>query len=117
VAPTPRARFAIDCNAKALEANDTFFQERGIGLPDPVAMAVALEPEVVTRKSRHAVDIECEGALTRGMTVVDQLSVVPRGLADTAGWRPEAAASDPKTTVCWEIDVARFKERLFRALA
>jgi purine nucleosidase len=114
---TSRAHFAIDCNAKALEANDTFFQERGIGLPDPVAMAVALEPEVVTRKSRHAVDVECEGALTRGMTVVDQLSVVPRGLADTAGWRPEAAASDPKTTVCWEIDVGRFKERLFRALA
>ena len=113
---TPRAHFAIDCNAKALEANRTFFHEPGIGLPDPVAMAVALEPEVVTRKSRHAVDIECEGALTRGMTVVDQLDVVPRGLGDTGGWRPEAATSEPTVTVCWEIDVARFKERLFRAL-
>lgn len=114
---TPRAHFAIDCNAKALEANDRFFHERGIGLPDPVAMAVALEPETASRKSRHAVDVECEGALTRGMTVVDQLDVMPRGLGDTTGWGPGAARDAPGVTVCWEIDVARFKERLFRALA
>jgi hypothetical protein len=51
------------------------------------------------------------------MTVVDQLDVVRGGLADTGGWRPEAATAEPNVTVCWEIDVARFKERLFRALA
>jgi purine nucleosidase len=114
---TTRSRFALDCNATALEVNRRLFREPGIGLPDPVAMAVALDPDTVTRKSRHAVDVECEGALTRGMTVVDQLDVVPRGLGDTAGWRPEAAARDPNVTVCWEIDVPRFKDRLFRALA
>jgi purine nucleosidase len=114
---TPRAHFALDCNTRALEANRSLFQETGIGLPDPVAMAVALEPEIVTRKSRHAVDVECEGRLTRGMTVVDQLDVVPSGLGDAGGWRPEAVTGDRTVTVCWEIDVARFKERLFRALA
>jgi len=114
---TPRARFAIDSNAKALEMNRSLFQEPGIGLPDPVAMAVALDPAVVVRKSRHAVDVECEGALTRGMTVVDQLDVVPRGLGDTGGWRRAAASGDSNVTVCWEINAARFKERLFRALA
>jgi purine nucleosidase len=113
---TPLARFALGCNAKALEVNRTLFHEPGIGLPDPVAMAVALDPGIVTRKSRHTVDVECEGTLTRGMTVVDQLNVVPRGLGDTGGWRPEAATADPNVTVCWEIDVARFKDRLFRAL-
>ncbi len=114
---TPRARFTIDSNAKALEVNRSLFREPGIGLPDPVAMAVALDPAIVLRKSRHAVDVECEGTLTRGMTVVDQLDVVPRGLGDAAGWRPEAATGSPNVTVCWEIDVARFKERLFGALA
>jgi purine nucleosidase len=114
---TKRARFAIDCNASALEVNRSLFGGPGISLPDPVAMAVALDPAVVTRRSRHAVDVECDGVLTRGMTVVDQLDVVRRGLADTGGWRPGAASEEPNVTVCWEIDVPRFKERLFRALA
>ncbi len=114
---TELARFAVDCNATALEVNRSLFGGPGISLPDPVAMAVALDPAVVTRRSRHAVDVECEGTLTRGMTVVDELDVVRRGLADAAGWRPEAASEEPTVTVCWEIDVPRFKERLFRALA
>jgi purine nucleosidase len=114
---TPRARFAIDCNRKALEVNRSLFHERGIGLPDPVAMAVALEPGIVTRRSRHAVDVECDGALTRGMTVVDQLDVVGRELADVSGWPEGVASRGPNVTVCWEVDVRRFKERLFRALA
>jgi purine nucleosidase len=114
---TPRAHFAVDCNANALDANLRFFSEDGIGLPDPVAMAVALDPSVATRTSRHAVDVECEGALTRGMTVVDQLDVVRRGLADMAGWPEAAAEREPHVTVCWEIDVPRFKEMVFQALA
>lgn len=114
---TPLARFAVDCNQTALEANRTLFHEPGVSLPDPVAMAVALDPTIATRKSAHAVDVECEGALTRGMTVVDQLDVVRTGPCDTGGWRPESTTQAPTVTVCWEIDVARFKERLFRALA
>jgi purine nucleosidase len=114
---TPLARFAVECNAKALEVNRSLFHAPGISLPDPVAMAVALDPAIVTRKSRHAVDVECEGALTRGMTVVDQLDVLRGGLADTEGWPPGVATREPNATVCWEINVPRFKQRLFRALA
>jgi purine nucleosidase len=114
---TERARFAIDCNSTALEANRSLFGGPGISLPDPVAMAVALDPAIATRRSRHAVDVECDGVLTRGMTVVDQLDVVRRGLADTDGWSPGVASEPSNVTVCWEIDVPRFKERLFRALA
>lgn len=114
---TPLARFAVDCNSRALEVNRKQFHAPGISLPDPVAMAVALDPGIVTRKSAHAVDVECEGTLTRGMTVVDALDVVRRGLADPAGWPPGLASRGPNVTVCWEIDVPRFKERLFRALA
>ena len=114
---TPLAHFAIDCNAKALEANRRLFHDPGIGLPDPVAMAVALEPGIATRTSRHAVEIECSSPLTRGMTVVDALDVVPRELGDPAGWPEAAVKQKPHVTVVWEIDVARFKQRLFRALA
>ena len=114
---TPRAHFAVDCNLRALEANRSLFGENGIGLPDPTAMAVALDPTVATRKSRHAVDVECEGTLTRGMTVVDQLDVVRHGFGAVAGFRAEDVAREPNVTVCWELDVARFKEMLFRSLA
>ncbi len=49
--------------------------------------------------------------------MVDELDVVPRGLGASTGWRPVAVEGTQKATVCWEIDVMRFKERLFRALA
>jgi hypothetical protein len=51
------------------------------------------------------------------MTVVDALDVVPRQLGDPAGWPDAAVTAKPHVTVVWEIDVVRFKERLFRALA
>jgi len=114
---TTLAHFTIDCNQTALEANRRLFHDPGIGLPDPVAMAVALEPGIATRTSRHAVEIECDSPLTRGMTVVDSLDVVPRQLGDPAGWPEAASSGPPNATIVWQIDVARFKERLFRALA
>jgi inosine-uridine nucleoside N-ribohydrolase len=114
---TTLADFAIDANALALEANRRLFHDPGIGLPDPVAMAVALEPAIAMRTSRHAVEIECASPLTRGMTVVDALDVVPRQLGDPAGWPEAAISGPPHVTVVWQIDVARFKERVFRALA
>src|SRR5262245_39986076 len=112
---TPLAHFAIDCNATAIRANRELYGEAGISLPDPVAMAVALDPEVATRASRHWVDVECEGTLTRGQTVVDERGVVSRGLESTAGWEWRGAR-EPNVTVVWAIDVPRFKERVFRSL-
>lgn len=114
---TKLSHFTIDCNLKALEANRTLFHDPGIGLPDPVAMAVALDPGIATRTSRHAVEIECESLLTRGMTVVDSLDVVPRKLGDPAGWPEASISGPPNAKVVWAIDVARFKQRLFRAVA
>ncbi len=110
---TPRSRFAIDCNAAALRANRELLGDPGIPLPDPVAMAIALDPKICTRRSRHRVDVECEGTLTRGMTVVDQLDVIAGGTGSTEGWTPEG----PLVVVCWQIDVARWKDLLFRSLA
>jgi purine nucleosidase len=112
---TPLAHFAIDCNETAIRVNRELLGEAGISLPDPVAMAVALDPSVSTRRGRHWVDVECEGTLTRGQTVVDPLDVVKRGLESTTGWE-WTRGREPNVTVVWEIDVARFKERVFRSL-
>lgn len=45
--------------------------ERGLTLHDPLALAVALDPSLVNFEPLH-VEVECEGSLTRGMTVADR---------------------------------------------
>jgi purine nucleosidase len=111
---TPLAHFALDCNRRALEANYEQSGDPGLGLCDPVAMAIALDPAVCTRKSQHYVEVETQSELTRGMTVVDALGVVSDG-RNRQIW---AALVDkaPNVSVCWEIDVARWKETLYQVL-
>lgn len=108
---TPLAHFTIDINCVAMESNRTQCGEEGIPLPDPVAMAVALDPGVVTSSSRHPVEIECDSELTRGMTVVDRLGVA--GDERNRGVWAGAAPVD----VAWSIDVPRWKALLYRALS
>ena len=97
---TPLAHISLDCNRMALAAGRKF-GEPGLLLPDPVAMAVALDPAVCTVRSRHYVDVETASDLTRGMTVVDRLGVTKK---------------PANVEVCWEIDIPRWKETLYKAL-
>ena len=111
---TPLSHFSIDCNRNALDAIRIQSGVPNLELPDPVAMAIALEPEICTRGSSHYVEVETQSALTRGMTVVD--------LLDNAGdernrvrWAQAIACG--KLRVCQEIDVSRWKLLLYRSLA
>jgi len=112
---TPTAHFAIDCNRVAMEANRIQSGEVGIALPDPVAMAIAIDPTICTSSSKHHVEIETASELTRGMTVVDRLNVID----DERNRRPwdQVAARERNVSVCWAIDVAKWKQLLFRLLA
>ena len=109
---TPLSHFTIDCNSTNLEVNEDWLGEIGIGLPDPIAMAIALEPTLCTRSSQHHVEVECDGTFTRGMTVVDALDVTAYGTANVAMWRPVTADGSPHITVCWELDVPGWKALL-----
>ena len=111
---TPRAEFAIGCNSTAAAAYYAQTGEHGISLPDPIAMAVLLDPELMVSSSMHFVEIETISELTRGMTVVDRLDVA----ADARNrdiWH-EAHARATKTKVCWGINVAGWKAALIEAL-
>jgi len=114
---TKLAHFAIDINRTAMQSNVTQCGEVGIPLPDPVAMAVALDPSVALQSSRHRVEVECASELTRGMTVVDRLNVCAddrnRTVWTAAG---AAAAGDATVNVVWTIDVPQWKALLLRAL-
>lgn len=98
---TERARLVMESNRTALEASMKLQGASGLTLADPVAMAVALDPEIVTRQGKYFVDIEIISDLTRGTTVVDELGVLHK---------------NPNLTVIWEIDVLRWKEDLYRCL-
>lgn len=111
---TDVARFAIECNSHARGAYLEQTGEDGISLPDPVAMSIALDPAIGTSWSRHHVDIETTGELTRGMSVVDQLNIAMNH-RNSGVWRHFAGRA-VRTNVCWTLDIVRWKESLFRAL-
>jgi len=112
---TPLAEFAVRCNGKAREAYLEQTGEHGISLPDPVAMAVLLQPELMTEWSEHFVEIETKSELTRGMTVVDRLGV--SGDSRNEGvWR-EARRRAQMAKICWAKDVVGWKKALIEALA
>jgi purine nucleosidase len=108
---TPLARFVIECNSTAMEAYRMQTGEAGISLPDPIAMAIALDPSICTSAGEHAVDVEVAGELTRGMTVVDRLGVANDD-RNRAIWKPSH-----KAQVCWTIDNDRWKNALYAALS
>jgi purine nucleosidase len=111
---TPVAKFSVECNSCAQQAFLEQAGERGISLPDPVAMAVALDASIVTSQSEHFVDVETESELTRGMTVVDRLNVAD-DKRNRDVWASRLAAGH-KSKVFWTIDNVRWKQALYAAL-
>lgn len=111
---TPLAHFALDSNETAIAAYFTQSGARGLSLPDPVAMAVALDPTLVTHSSLHSVDVETHSELTRGMTVVDRLNVT-HDERNRQTWA-SLIRKEPNVRVVWAIDTARWKEMLYECL-
>jgi purine nucleosidase len=111
---TALAKFAIECNSHAQAAFFKQSGEHGISLPDPVAMAVALDPSIVTSQSQHFVDVETDSELTRGITVVDRLNVA-HDQRNRDVWAATLAAGH-KAKVFWTIENARWKQALYAAL-
>jgi purine nucleosidase len=135
---TGKAKFAIECNGAAREGYRVQTGEIGLSLADPTAMAVALDRSIGLSWSRHRVAIECDSALTRGMTVVDRLNVsadennaqvwnAAAGESDGADilwtlagsrlcselrWRPEGKAEDLKWNPA-AISLARRRRPIF----
>src|ERR1700735_5302783 len=62
-------------NDTAAKAYRTQTGEEGIALPDPTAMAILLDPALALVSSDHYIDVQVDGGITRGMSVVDRLGV------------------------------------------
>ena len=98
---SPYADFAININTTATKINREIYGEPGMTLPDPITMAIAIDPAIVLRSGNYFVEVETQSDLTRGATVVDELNVTRR---------------PPNAEVCRQIDIPRWKETLYRAL-
>ena len=108
---TEKADFTIDCNKPALDSSQNWLGDPGLGLPDPVAMAVALNPDVTTKDSRHNVQVVIDGP-ARGMTIVDQLHVGESEPHIDEHW----SHTERNINVIWEIDSDEWKETLYKTI-
>ncbi len=111
---TPVAEFAIECNSTAQQAILKQTGEHGISLPDPVAMAVAIDASIATSESAHFVEVETQSELTRGMTVVDRLNVA--GDERNREVWAQSIEGGHKAKIIWAIDNVRWKHLLFATL-
>jgi purine nucleosidase len=75
---TPLARFCVDIQRSVEQFALTTTRLPGFDLPDPIAMAIALDPTVATRAHRCFVAIETVSELCRGQSVVDHLHLLGR---------------------------------------
>jgi purine nucleosidase len=108
---TPLADFVVRCNDTAAQAYKTQTGQDGIALPDPVAMAILLEPSIALDAGDHYMDVQVDSGLTRGMSVVDRFGVA-KDARNQEVWREVPV----KHRVIWKIDNGRWKQALRQAL-
>jgi len=72
------AAFCVDIQGDVTEFAMQKMHLNGFDLPDPIAMAVALDPAVASVTRRRRVDVATESDLCRGQTVVDHLDISGR---------------------------------------
>ncbi|MCB8959236.1 MAG: nucleoside hydrolase [Ardenticatenales bacterium] len=90
-----KADFFQKISVRSIEFLEKIFGEKSLLAPDPLAMAVAVDPSCVKRQESHYLVVETTGKVTRGQTAVDW--------ADRSG-QPKNAV------VVLDVDLDRFYE-------
>ena len=91
---TPLANFCMDIQGDRSEINKGKYK---FTLPDPIAMAVALDESVATHIETHFIEISLSDNNTRGMTLVDY---------------PDVTKQEPNTRVVLEASKEKFMRML-----
>jgi purine nucleosidase len=95
---SPRAEFFRRITGKRIGLID---KSRGLLVPDGLAVAVALEPDIVQKSEMHHIQVELVGQHTRGQTLVDWL---------------DRSGNKPNVKLVLEMDQNRLWELLFSAV-
>jgi purine nucleosidase len=98
---SPRAEFFRRITRRTIEFYHRFAGRQDLLMPDGLAVAAALEPDIVRRAETHYVQIELAGQNTRGQTIVD--------------WSDQSG-HEPNVNLVLEMDTERLWELMQAAL-
>jgi purine nucleosidase len=101
-AGTPRAEFFTRIAAGMVGAMTAHYGQRSLHAPDGLAVAIALEPDIVTRSELRPARVEVCGEHTRGHSIVDWIN---------------RSGREPHVNVALELDFERFWALLKAAVA
>ncbi len=99
---TPLANYCLDIQAVLQEYALRETGLAGFDLPDPIAVAIALEPSLILQSKNYFVTVETSSGQARGQTLLDHLNLSKR---------------PTNTRVVLEANRAAFIEMLHRAVA
>lgn len=99
---SPLGEFVVAINRVVAEFCATQTKLAGFDLPDPIAMAYAIDPSIATETRSLYLAVETESELTRGMVLMDLLGFLPH---------------EPNALVVTSADRDRFVEMLRDALS
>jgi purine nucleosidase len=102
VVDSPRAEFFRRISSRSIGMLEQIFGRKTLLEPDLLAVAVALEPDIVRRAEFHHVRVELAGQHTRGHTTVDWF---------------DRTGEAPNVSVVTELDRARLWDLLQAAVA
>lgn len=98
---TPRGKFWAQLTRESLNFTTKRMGRPGLFLPDELALAIAVEPAIVTKSEYRYMTTELRGEHTRGQTTVDWF---------------DATGHAPNVNVVLEIDRKRFMELLLASI-
>jgi len=98
---SPRAEFFRRITLRSIGVLEQMLGYKGLLSPDLLAMAVALEPDIVRKVETHYVQVELAGKHTRGHTTVDWL---------------DRTGQEPNVNLVLEMDTGRLWELLQAAV-
>lgn len=95
---SPLAQFALNIQRGKYAFNKKTTGQAGFELPDPIAVAMALDETMITKQKTMGVEVILGDGPTRGQVIVDHINVMPNA---------------PKIEVVLEVDTQQFKDLLF----
>jgi purine nucleosidase len=113
--PGPYGNFAVACSRYARQYFFARNSQEGLSLPDPLAMAIALDRSIAKQWGEHYADVEVESELTRGASIVDRNDVAGDEY-NAQTWRRVLDVGS-RIKVCWKISPLLWKKALLSALS